>query len=257
MTVYSKGKTMDMTADNFTKQVFLYTRTDIPEALLTHHSIIHLYDGPRATILVGPQRQEFSLPKNLLEHHSRYFAKTFAGPWTEGTDHTLILDEDDVDLFRMLIQWIYTGRVSLTSGVQKSEKMVPGSLITHYIQFLVLADKLEIFGMEAEVVGKVRELFSGFTSDYDIPCCDRIHVHLAYGLPKNHPMRALIVRASIQNFFRYADKASSTKIWIEGKDYPDFAVDLLDTVHGILSGRKTNAYKIEILDEIYGNKYKI
>jgi len=98
-----------------------------------------LADDLKVTILVGPEAKAFSLSKKILCSSSAYFAAAFEGNFQEGITQTLNLEEDDVDSFELLIQYIYTREVVL-------EKDPPnyGETITSYLGLAKIGDKLSI-----------------------------------------------------------------------------------------------------------------
>jgi hypothetical protein len=64
------------------------------------------------TFYVGPNRQHFVVHKNLLVTQSNYFKGALTGTlYKEATEGVVNLEEDDPDSFRLLVAWLYTGRI--------------------------------------------------------------------------------------------------------------------------------------------------
>jgi BTB/POZ domain len=70
---------------------------------------LEMYSGPMVKVFVGPEKVLFSIPKAILCHHSQYFERALNGPYTESQQQQVILDEDKVEAFQLITQWMYSG----------------------------------------------------------------------------------------------------------------------------------------------------
>ena len=68
-----------------------------------------LYQGPHASILVGPGRVLFTAPKALLVQHSKFFEKALGGSFKEATTSEILLPEYDPEAFKHILHYMFTG----------------------------------------------------------------------------------------------------------------------------------------------------
>ena len=61
------------------------------------------------TIKVGPEQTPFCMHKAIVCSQSTYFEKAFNGRLEEATTGVITLADIDVDLFRIISAWLYTG----------------------------------------------------------------------------------------------------------------------------------------------------
>lgn len=74
-----------------------------------HSLIIERFGGPQVTVIVGDEsrsKKQFVLPKALLCHYSTYFDRCFNGEFVEARNQEVELDEDDPEIFALLVEWI-------------------------------------------------------------------------------------------------------------------------------------------------------
>jgi len=76
-------------------------------------SRLAMFTSAPVTILVGPQKDTFNIPKDVLCHHSRYFDCCLNGAFKEARENQVILEEDSVEAFQLIIHWIFTGNLAL------------------------------------------------------------------------------------------------------------------------------------------------
>lgn len=70
-----------------------------------------LYQGPHASILVGPDRVLFTAPKALLVQCSKFFEKALGGSFKEATTNEIPLPEYDPDAFKHILHYIFRGKL--------------------------------------------------------------------------------------------------------------------------------------------------
>lgn len=86
---------------------------------------------------MGPEAAQFDAHRKLLCDRSPYFAAALSGPWTE-SQGTVSLPEDDPELFRLILQWIYTG------ALDNLQQPLRPNLVRASIRLYVLAGKLQM-----------------------------------------------------------------------------------------------------------------
>jgi hypothetical protein len=63
---------------------------------------------------------KFLIHKNLLCQYSRFFTAAFNGKFMEGATQNMVFEEVDADMFGVLVNWIYTQKISGSSNVVPS-----------------------------------------------------------------------------------------------------------------------------------------
>lgn len=73
-----------------------------------------------ATILVGPDKKKFVVHQALLCSKSPYFTKALTGPFEEGQTGIVKLEDVTPALFRIIVIWLYTGKIVYTASNEDS-----------------------------------------------------------------------------------------------------------------------------------------
>ena len=106
------------------------------------------------TVLVGETEQRFTLHKGIVTQHSAFFRAACNGKFKESIEETVRLPEVDVAIFKIYVQWIYTGEIVVIDPEELTDhesKNAP----TRYLrltQLYVLADRLEDVHLRNAVV---------------------------------------------------------------------------------------------------------
>ncbi|KAL8635283.1 MAG: hypothetical protein Q9226_009370, partial [Calogaya cf. arnoldii] len=58
----------------------------------------------------GQETESWMIHRDLLTHHSPFFAAALSGSFKESTTNTVELIEDDPGAFALFVQWLYTGK---------------------------------------------------------------------------------------------------------------------------------------------------
>lgn len=117
------------------------------------------------TIRVGqsPLREDFVIPKALLCETSSYFKKALNGSFSEVKDKLIVLDEEDDNIFRTYITWLYQQHLD---AERLREAFDPVDYESHLMQLCIFADKrgipllhndaITLLALSTLVVGPVR-----------------------------------------------------------------------------------------------------
>lgn len=65
-------------------------------------------------VLVGKEEQKSYIHENLLTSNSDFFKKALTKDWKEGQERIVTMPEIEVDIFKIWMQWLYTGKMFLT-----------------------------------------------------------------------------------------------------------------------------------------------
>lgn len=71
------------------------------------------------TFLIGPNGVPVKAHRGILASRCRYFRAMLSGGFVEGERREIALDDADVDPFRLLLEWIYTGRLPESLSAQE------------------------------------------------------------------------------------------------------------------------------------------
>lgn len=80
------------------------------------------------------ETRSWVLPKNLIIHHSPFFAAALKGSFLESSSNSIKLIEDDPAIFELFVQWLYLGRIN--------EEEIRDRGILAYLKAWILGDKL-------------------------------------------------------------------------------------------------------------------
>ncbi|KAF2144714.1 uncharacterized protein K452DRAFT_245796 [Aplosporella prunicola CBS 121167] len=105
-----------------------------------------------STILVGRTATPFLVHREVLTHHSPFFAAALNGTFAEGLSQSVRLPAEDVSTFEIFLHWAYTG--TLDDVFQRQGKVAFYLLLNLY----GLADRLTVERLRNQTVDKVAEL---------------------------------------------------------------------------------------------------
>ena len=92
----------------------------------TNHIFLRLYQGPSASILVGPDRVLFTAPKALLCQHSKFFSAALNSSFKEAADNEVPLPTHDPEVFKHVLHYMFSGELGF---VMKDGKIDTNNLI--------------------------------------------------------------------------------------------------------------------------------
>ncbi|OCT47013.1 hypothetical protein CLCR_02670 [Cladophialophora carrionii] len=74
-------------------------------------------------IIVRPQREDFTIHENLICAASAFFQTALTGNFIEGAEQKVTLPEEDHQLFQLVYNWLYSGRVAdgVTTYLKKED----------------------------------------------------------------------------------------------------------------------------------------
>ncbi|PVH88242.1 hypothetical protein DL98DRAFT_628101 [Cadophora sp. DSE1049] len=118
---------------------------------------LKLFRSPDATLIVGTEEVVFTVPKDLLCQNSKFFDRALNGKFKEGVEQTIRLPEDTVMAFQMMLQWIYTGNITISQDWDEDMSVITGI----YLDFFKLADKIDLLGPLTPMFQKFRNHLQG------------------------------------------------------------------------------------------------
>jgi hypothetical protein len=102
----------------------------------------------------GPNKQKFSVHKELLGRKSPALKAAFDGRFKEGHTNEMELPEDDPEAFSLLVSWLYTNRIPR----QRANPEDTTAATALYFRLFVLADKHLIPDLEESCYVAIKSL---------------------------------------------------------------------------------------------------
>ncbi|KZF23490.1 hypothetical protein L228DRAFT_260309 [Xylona heveae TC161] len=198
----------------------------------TAKTFAELLSGPIVDIHVGSDenKRSWSLHRNLLCHHSDYFAEVFPEDAKKKSGHQLDLPEDDPGGFELLVKWLYQGRIDDVSDMPVERKW---DYATACQKLYVLCERFNISQLKNVAMDQYRK---GIHQAGLVPDPEEIKPIYDKAAPGS-PFRKLVIRiAARQIMDPDQDKdAQSYRSCFEGN--PDFAVDLVNAIREGAGGK--------------------
>lgn len=95
--------------------------------------------GPTIKVLVSPDEVEFSAPGPLLQDCSTYFRAALQGPFRENREGMITLDNEEVEVFRTFILWLFRQKITHADLIEFSDD--PAMQETHLVKVYAFADR--------------------------------------------------------------------------------------------------------------------
>jgi hypothetical protein len=226
--------------------------------MLTYRSKIGHFSSPHVLVLV--EGVLFRLPQYLLCYNSSFFDRAFNGPWTQkgSSERELELKFATARSFELVVQWMYTSNVVLPpqqphrSGSHQekahqetvidvvylagegvyfdanenslSSDLKGSQTITSYLEFLKLADDLDLLGPFDDIIGKIKAIL--ISSELSLL---QDHIRSASQLPCGHAIRKLFAQACVRPYIEDINKGpagSKFRFMAEITEIESFAADL-------------------------------
>ena len=90
--------------------------SDCSHLIFYHILLIHSrFSGRAADIVVGEDRQVYSIHENLLCKASLFFKKALSGPWQESVKRVIDMPDDEPKIFAIYVHWHYSGTIAVAS----------------------------------------------------------------------------------------------------------------------------------------------
>lgn len=94
---------------------------------------------PAIKILVGPDAAEFHVPSQMLKKTSTFFTAALESPFREAHEKVINLDDEDVEVFKTYLVWLYYHRFNL-QDLMGAAKDVPAQEM-FLVRVYIFADK--------------------------------------------------------------------------------------------------------------------
>lgn len=157
--------------------------------------------GPHTVkLLVGPEdgHKEFIVHKALLCASSQFFERAFSGSFVEGQTQEMKLPEENPQLFRYFVDWLYMGKTYPRSRLAALAAKI-WTVDLFWLKVYSLADRIMCPGLQATAYSRTlyhfcsdlprvpSRDFISYLFDEECPFSMQMYVveHIAYWLPKS------------------------------------------------------------------------
>ena len=194
-----------------------------------------LLSGPLVEIKVGTgkDQRQWSLHRNLLNHHSDYFVRHFGDqshPRTEQND-TLKLDlqEDSPSAFELFVKWLYQGSIDDVTSMENDRKWDYAFACQ---QLYALCERLELPLLKNAAIDQFRR---GCFEAGLVPGPEEI-APVYDTTPNGSPFRKLVSRIAARQIM---DPDNNRDAATYGKcfDNREFAIDVVNSIREGVGGK--------------------
>ncbi|KAF8863304.1 hypothetical protein BDZ45DRAFT_685928 [Acephala macrosclerotiorum] len=221
---------------------------------------LRTFKGPE--VVVSVQGEDFTLPKGLLSYNSPYFDCAFNGAFQEATEQKLSMSDCSRDTFKLVIQWIYTSKITLDEVAQNQGLFVPDNTaatqdarinpkiikveqmsqnVTRLLDFLMVADKIQLLGPFDSVVEMMKQIIVP-----DRSALLATHIRAATNLPSGHGARKLFGKACVKDYLEFLYKSQKMRFGVELEELDSFAADVLrETPKLWVTGRNYSSFRFQ------------
>ena len=195
-----------------------------------------LLSGPLIDITVGTgeEKKNWSIHRNLLVHHSPYFAQRFGDTASDskGKGHALTLDlqDDTPGAFELLVKWLYQGTID-DVGLLENDKKWDYAFACQ--QLYALSERLGLSVLKNAAIDQFR---LGCFQAGLVPGPEEM-LPVYEQTPVGSPFRKLVARIAARQIMDPDSQrdAVTYKKCIEGN--PDFAVDVINAIRQGVGGQ--------------------
>ena len=196
-----------------------------------------LLSGPTVEISVGTgqDQRKWSIHRNLLSHHSEYFARRFGHPsstaTSSGSSSTLKLDlhEDSPHAFELFVKWLYQGSIDDVSAMENDRKWDHAFACQ---QLYSLCERLELPLLRNVAIDQFRR---GCFEAGLVPGPEEMSP-IYETTPKGSPFRKLVSRIAARQIMD-PDNNRNASTYEKCFGNPDFAIDVINSIREGVGGK--------------------
>lgn len=83
---------------------------------------MHSFNAPPIKVVVGSKEEAFYIHASALESSSEFFRSALKKEWAKKDDESIDLRDQDVEIFKIYVNWLYTSQVSVESDPAETVK---------------------------------------------------------------------------------------------------------------------------------------
>lgn len=109
-------------------------------------------------VIVGPQKKEFNIYKNLICAASKFFHAALNSNFIEGAEHTVTLPEEDPRMFQLVHTWLHSGRVADGVTTYMEDDACSGDRF--WWRMYMMGDRLMLDRLRVLAVAQIQNIFT-------------------------------------------------------------------------------------------------
>ena len=194
---------------------------DLGNTVLTSTSLL---TEDKIAVSVGKSPTIFYLHKDLLCSRSDYFRAYFNGNFREIETGIITLPDDDVEAFKLLVDWIYGATL----------KKFAASELPSYLALMVLAEKLCMEALQNETMNQIRIFYRACRQEHPVSAWTIAYVYENTGTscPLRYFIASLAAWTTMESTKRTFNDIAYGPLVEQGGD---FAVDFASALAGVHS----------------------
>lgn len=83
---------------------------------------MHSFNTPPVKVIVGSKEELFYIHASVLESSSEFFKSALKREWAKEDDDSIDLRDQDLEIFKIYVNWLYTGQISVESDPAETVK---------------------------------------------------------------------------------------------------------------------------------------
>ncbi|KAF2089698.1 hypothetical protein K490DRAFT_7723, partial [Saccharata proteae CBS 121410] len=186
-----------------------------------------LLSGPLVDVHVGQgeNKRHWSLHRNLLCHHSDYFASELANvDHAPKLENRVDLSDDDPRGFELLVKWLYQGKLDDVSSIADAGKKYEYAVACH--KLYTLCERFDMLQLKNLAIDQYRK---GLSEARLVPDAEEIN-EIYHQSPRGSPFRALMTKIAARQIMDPDSEKDASNYRACFDHNPDFAVDLVNAI---------------------------
>ncbi|KFZ04445.1 hypothetical protein V502_10145 [Pseudogymnoascus sp. VKM F-4520 (FW-2644)] len=181
------------------------------------------------SVLVGKEKQQWSIPMDLLCFHSGYFRSTLKGGFAEGKSKTVELLNAKPEAFELIVEWLYTHEIKTSGRDNPSDIYTEKPNIATLLEAWMLADYLQLRKLQNTIMKLMDERMTHYG---EVPVEEFNRAYQDYTDPH---LRAWILDAYV---WAIPDDNELVDYFDEQSDFELLQDILRQMLRGVLTGAK-------------------
>ena len=188
----------------------------------TNLAATRLLSGPLMDFYVGKTKRKWSLHRNLLSYHSKWFRDQIKEEVKEKGGNMELFDDDE-RAFELLVKWLYQGRIDDVSSMALDKKW---DYASNCQQLYLLCDKINLPQLKNLAIDQFRR---GCHEAGLVPGAEEMIPIYQKTMPSS-PFRKLVSRIAARQIMDPAN-AGGANVYRECfSTSPEFAIDVINAI---------------------------
>ncbi|TGO44417.1 hypothetical protein BCON_0523g00040 [Botryotinia convoluta] len=187
----------------------------------------------RLEVGTGFDQVVFNVHKTILCQKIAFFDKMFNGKFLEGITHSAKMPEDNIEAFKLMLGWVYSGAIEPGIGLTFADG---NSASTPLLELLILAEKYDI----NPLVDATMDYLINLLQEKKIIIGESLWVYTYKNTRRTSKLRLFFTRLAIYAMrFKDGELSSNPKFWTVKAIHsilsqnPDILMDYLALTQGV------------------------